>query len=497
MKVFLSWLGKTDIDNMLQDKSASISTLTTKHPVSFDEILILANSWEEHWHSFETWLSRRLALAGRPASVQVVYQSLESPTDYQAVAAIMQRNLEKITKLDNQVYINLTSGTPAMTAVSVLLGKGIYNCHLLQSGPNHTVEDVYIPFDFAATYARVIRNNVSAQVLAGPKPIDAFSGLFAESAAMQIAVAQAKRLAQTELPAVLLGETGTGKEVMARAIHSASSRSSKALRIINCGALPEQLVDSILFGHVKGAFTGADRDYAGLFEQADGGTLFLDEIGELPLSVQVKLLRALQQGEITRVGDSKTRQVDVRIIAATHRPLPKMVAEGSFREDLFYRLAVGIIQLPPLSQRLEDIPKLVQQVMLEINQNFAKLPNYQCKTICSSAIDFIKTQSWPGNIRALWNCLNRAVLNSEAAELSVSDIQNAMLLVEKPGDNMQYVPSLTANFDIQQHLDDIKEKLIYAALEKSAGNLSGAARLLGLANHQTLSNWIKKLDIEV
>jgi transcriptional regulator with PAS, ATPase and Fis domain len=408
----------------------------------------------------------------------------------------MQRNLQALCRAENQVYINLTSGTPAMTAVSVLLGKGIYQCNFLQSSRDSTVEEVRIPFDFDATYAKAALSSISAKVVAGPKLSTAFDDMVSDSAAMQAVKQKAQKLALTELPALLLGETGTGKEVLATAIHAASNRSNKPLKTINCGALPENLVDSILFGHVKGAFTGANNDHAGLFEQADGGTLFLDEVGELTPAVQVKLLRALQQGEITRVGDSKTRQVDVRVIAATHRQLTAMVAEGTFREDLFYRIAVGVVELPALRNRVADIPALVAQILAEINSVFAKLPEYKSKKISNDAIKFIEAQRWPGNIRALWNALNRAVLWADNTELSATDIQQAIVETVKTTENSTVVPELVAGFDIQQYIDGIKENIVKSALDKTAGNKSKAAKLLGLANHQTLTNWMKQLHID-
>lgn len=495
MKILISWLGKTDIDNMQADKLAAIATLAIKYPDPFDKVLVLANSWEEHWHSYEQWLNKRLAVSGRPAGVEVRQQSLSSPIDYVAIAAVMQRNLQALCQGDNQVYINLTSGTPAMTAMSVLIGQGMYQCHFLQAAPDNSVVDVRIPLDFAATYKKAASSSVSNKVIAGPSLSAEFGHMVAESDLMKAVLSKAAKLAATDLPALILGETGTGKEVLATAIHAAGSRSAKPLKTINCGALPENLVDSILFGHVKGAFTGANNDHAGLFEQADGGTLFLDEVGELTPAVQVKLLRALQQGEITRVGDSKSRQVDVRVIAATHRQLATMVAEGTFREDLFYRIAVGIIELPPLRQRTADIPGLVKQIMAEINAVFAKLPEYKSKKISSSAIKFIAMQPWPGNIRALWNALNRAVLWADNTELSVTDIQNATVDAVKKDESSPVVPEFVAGFDIQQYIDGIKENIVKAALDKTAGNKSKAAKLLGLANHQTLANWMKHLGI--
>ncbi|MCZ6404798.1 sigma-54 dependent transcriptional regulator, partial [Vibrio parahaemolyticus] len=230
-----------------------------------------------------------------------------------------------------------------------------------------------------------------------------------------------------DLPALILGESGVGKEVMATAIHNASQRANKSFKAVNCGALPENLVDSILFGHVKGAFTGADKNHAGLFEQADGGTLFLDEVGELPLNVQVKLLRALQQKEITRVGDVESRSVDVRIIAATHQDLFSLTSNGSFREDLFYRLAVGVIEVPALRKRPEDIPDLISTLMLEINRQAHTHPLFGSKEISKDAINFAASYSWPGNIRELWNTLNRAVLWSEGEMISMEDLKSSVL----------------------------------------------------------------------
>lgn len=497
MRILVSWLGKTDLDNMQADKLASIATLATKYDVAFDKIIIFANTWEDQWQPYEQWLNKRLAVIGRPAEVKITPQSLTSPTDYSSVAAAMQRHLSSLSQNQAQIYINLTSGTPTMTAVSVLLGKGIYQCQLLQTAPDSSIEEVRIPFDFDATYARVARSNMKTKVVAGPQFNGAFKDLVANSLPMQQVIFKARKLAATDLPALLLGETGTGKEVLAKAIHAASARAEKPLKIINCGAIPDNLVDSILFGHVKGAFTGAEKDHAGLFDQADGGTLFLDEVGELTPSVQVKLLRALQQGEITRVGDSKTRTVDVRILAATHRPMSQMVAEGRFREDLYFRLAVGVIELPPLRARKADIPELLQQILAEINTNFARQSGFKSKKISKEAIKFAETHQWPGNIRALWNTLNRAVLWSEGSEITAEQLQQESVATTQIDNAELKVPDLVAGFDVHQYIDAIREKLVYAALAKSHGNLTKAAKALGLANHQTLSNWMDKLKIKV
>jgi transcriptional regulator with PAS, ATPase and Fis domain len=321
----------------------------------------------------------------------------------------------------------------------------------------------------------------------------AFEAITAKSEIMRLLVKKAHRLALSDLPALVLGESGSGKEVMATAIHNASARAEKPFRAVNCGALPENLVDSILFGHVKGAFTGADKDHSGLFEQANGGTLFLDEVGELPLNVQVKLLRALQQKEITRVGDVKSKVVDVRIIAATHQDLFQMTSQGVFREDLFYRLAVGVIEMPPLRARSEDIPELISTLMNDINQQAEKHPLFESKKISTDAINFAQSYSWPGNIRELWNTLNRAVLWSESATISVEDLQTSVL---SAGKNQSSQGEFSVPGDIQQYIDNIKKDAVELALEYSRNNKSKAAEALGLKSHQTLSGWMTKLGIE-
>lgn len=418
MATLLTWLGKTDLDNMKQDKHASISTIAIKGQ-KVDQIVILANNWEEDWYDYENWLKKQLAIANRPnQNVAVQRARISSPIDYSSIACFIQKQLATLSESTDKLYINLTSGTPAMTVISVLLGKGIANCELVQSSPDGQVELVDIPVNFASEYQKASTSAVQSLVVNAPRFGAAFETITAQSDLMQSLLTKAQRLALSDLPALILGESGVGKEVMATAIHNASQRADKPFKAVNCGALPENLVDSILFGHVKGAFTGADKNHAGLFEQADGGTLFLDEVGELPLNVQVKLLRALQQKEITRVGDVASKNIDVRIIAATHQDLFSMTADGSFREDLFYRLAVGVIQVPALRRRPEDIPELIGSLMVEINRQASTHPLFKSKNISEDAINFAVSYAWPGNIRELWNTLNRAVLWSESEVIS-------------------------------------------------------------------------------
>lgn len=493
MATLISWLGRTDLDQMKLDNLASIATIALKGKI-LDSIIILASTWEDEWYDYQEWLERKLACAGRSkTSVTIQRVRLVSPIDYSAITKVMQKQLSQISAGSEHIYLNLTSGTPAMTVVSVLLGKSIAKCQLLQTSPKGEIIEVDIPVDFATEYNKSSIGAIQSLTSDIPQLSSAFEAITAKSKIMQLLVKKAHRLASSDLPALVLGESGSGKEVMATAIHNASSRSDKPFRAVNCGALPENLVDSILFGHVKGAFTGADKDHSGLFEQANGGTLFLDEVGELPLNVQVKLLRALQQKEITRVGDVKSKVVDVRIIAATHQDLFQMISQGAFREDLFYRLAVGVIEMPPLRARSEDIPELISTLMNDINQQAEKHPLFESKKISTDAINFAQSYSWPGNIRELWNTLNRAVLWSESTTISVEDLQTSVL---SAGRNQFSQGDFSVPGDIQQYIDNIKKDAVELALEYSRNNKSKAAEALGLKSHQTLSGWMTKLGIE-
>ncbi|MFA0256020.1 sigma-54 interaction domain-containing protein [Vibrio breoganii] len=493
MTALLSWLGRTDLDQMKLDKTASIATIALKGQV-VDSIVILASTWEDEWYDYREWLEKKLVIAGRTkTSVIIKRVRLASPIDYLRITQIMHKQLGEISSHAEKVLVNLTSGTPAMTVVSVLLSKGIANCHLVQTSPKGEIINVEVPVDFAAEYNKASSDAIQSLASSNPKLHAAFEAITAKSEVMQSLIKKAQRLALSDLPTLVLGESGSGKEVMATSIHHASSRSGKPFRAVNCGALPENLVDSILFGHVKGAFTGADKDHAGLFEQAHSGTLFLDEVGELPLNVQVKLLRALQQKEITKVGDVKSKVIDVRIIAATHQDLFQMTSKGTFREDLFYRLAVGVIEIPPLRARTEDIPDLIDTLMADINKQAEKHPLFESKKISKEAKNFAGSYSWPGNIRELWNTLNRAVLWSETNTISAEDIQSSVL---SAGANNPTSGQFAIPGDIQQYIDNIKKDAVLAALKYSRYNKSKAAKALGLKSHQSLSSWMKKLGLE-
>jgi DNA-binding NtrC family response regulator len=244
-----------------------------------------------------------------------------------------------------------------------------------------------------------------------------FADMHAKSATMRTVIRLGERGAQSNIPILIEGESGVGKEVLARAIQLASERANKPFVAVNCGAIPENLIESILFGHEKGAFTGANEKHIGKFQEADGGTLFLDEIGELRLDMQVKLLRAIQEGEVDPVGSKRPVKVNIRLISATNRNLTQLAQEGRFREDLYYRLNVFPVQLPALRERMEDLPDLVQFFI----ERFAAEENKRIVGIEKRALDMLMTYAWPGNIRQLENTVFRAVVLSDQAHLTVMD----------------------------------------------------------------------------
>jgi DNA-binding NtrC family response regulator len=262
--------------------------------------------------------------------------------------------------------------------------------------------------------ARLFRRFVEGSEEEGPEAI------ITRSPAMLKVIKGLPAMARTDASVLVLGPSGSGKELVARALHRLSRRSSHPFVAVNCGALPENLVESTLFGHRKGAFTGAERDAVGLARAADGGTLFLDEIGDLPLNAQVKLLRFLQQKEVTPVGDTKSVKVDVRVIAATHRDLKKNIADGSFREDLYYRLNVISMELPSLEQRPEDIPVLANHFLVK----YAPMYGSSAKAFSTEALSHLVERSWSGNVRELENVVQRALVTCEGPVIELAHVRS-------------------------------------------------------------------------
>ncbi|MCS7023783.1 MAG: sigma-54 dependent transcriptional regulator [Bryobacteraceae bacterium] len=300
-----------------------------------------------------------------------------------------------------------------------------------------------------------------------------FENIIGRSRALLYTLDVASRAAQSDSTVLLRGETGTGKELLAKAVHFSSRRKDGPFVAINCGAIPRELLESELFGHVKGAFTGAVNHKKGKVEAADGGTLFLDEIGEMPFELQVKLLRMIQEREIEKVGGTEAIKVDVRIIAATHRNLQAMVEDGTFREDLYYRLAVIPIELPPLRERTEDIPELVNHFFARAKQRLGRenlrFPHH--------LMPYFTNYRWPGNIRELENVIERMIVLARTDEVSLEDLPDCMRRATGPSAGS--IP-----IDIPEEgisLEGVERELLLRALQKADWNQSKAARYLDIS----------------
>lgn len=292
---------------------------------------------------------------------------------------------------------------------------------------------------------------------------------------------QIARVAPTDATVLIIGETGTGKELVARAIHRNSRRSQKPLVAVNCAAFTETLLESELFGHERGAFTGADRARQGLFEAANGGTLFLDEAGEMSAPAQAKLLRVLVDGQVLRIGSTQPRTVDVRVLAATHRNLEERVQQGSFRQDLYYRLAVVPIQIPPLRERREDIAGLCEVLSGQI----AKELKVGAKPLSADALRKLTAYDFPGNIRELRNLLERAHILGKAVEITAEELPlGSTGAVGAPTEKVElrdWVARLPLDLNLRDTLTEIEKKLIERAMEQAKGVQAEAARMLGLS----------------
>ena len=312
-------------------------------------------------------------------------------------------------------------------------------------------------------------------------------GMVGNSSGIQELRSMITTIAPSDATVLITGESGTGKELVANAIHTSSSRSDKPFVTINCAALSENLLESELFGHERGAFTGADKRREGRFAQADGGTLFLDEVGEIPLSLQPKLLRALQQGEVQRVGSDAVEKVDVRVITATNRNLQKEVEEGNFREDLYYRLNVITLHVPALRDRQEDIPLLAEFFM----KKYAGKNRKNIKGIAPQAMDTLIRYSWPGNVRELENVFERAVIMTMGEYISTRELPMSLSSQET-----QAPVQLAQSTDLTgMSLDELERKAILATLEECEYNKSKTARKLGITR-ATLHNKLKRYGFE-
>jgi transcriptional regulator with PAS, ATPase and Fis domain len=522
-RLLVSWIGHTDIKSLIEgsdrrllaqikkivnepyeppDDGGPIKTLLANE--KFDAVYLINNNP----NSIADKFIKSLPVQAEHSSVKLI-----SPTDYGSIYTVASDFLRQvISKQKDQKFelsILLSPGTPAMAAVWVLLGKTSYNAVFWQTWKGKAKREE-IPFDLTVDIvpellsgSDTIFHRLATQ---SPEQIHGFEDITGNTKILKIAVGRAQKAAMRDVPVLLTGESGTGKEMFARAIRKASRRHNKPFKAINCAALPRELLESELFGHVKGAFTGADGKKDGAFKQADGGILFLDEIGECDPQVQAKLLRVLEPHsdkplcyrEFSPVGSEKMETSNVRVIAATNRNLLKMVEDNTFREDLYYRLAVITIKLPSLRERKADIPRIAEALLKRINNDFARDDEkHEHKKFSHDVNNFLKKCDWPGNVRELYNVILQAAVMTDKKNITACDISSSMIETpgKAPADDLADL-ELDEDFNLEKHLKSIREQYLSKAIKQAGGVKTKAAQLLGFNSYQTMNAQMKKLGID-
>ena len=425
-----------------------------------------------------------------------------------AVEAVLKHELIDLVFLD--VYLPdgngmelLASGVLTMPVV-ILTAETTFG-HAAEAYRTGAMEYLPKPFDLDEV-RQLVHRQLPVRRPQPTAPKQKRELIIGRSPAMQQLFRTLGRVASSDLTVLITGESGTGKEMVARALHEKSQRAKKPFVAINTAAIPAELLESELFGHEKGAFTGANRTRAGRFEQADGGTLFLDEIGDMPAALQAKLLRVLEEGRVQRVGSSNSKTVNVRLLAATHQHLPKKIAAGEFREDLYYRLNVIPVHIPPLRERRDDIPELANHML---DQAASEL-GIRAPILLDDAADLLSRHDWPGNVRELKNVMRRLAVLTPGASITLSDVALAIGNVENSLQDEETL-SQTVRRCIRQYLhqlgyaeasnlhqyllEQVEPPLLILAMERCGGNQLKVAEMLGL-NRNTIRKLLRKYKID-
>lgn len=488
MKTLFTWIGQTDLNAAKSaDEFGPIAQAVGDR--DFDHIVLFYNYSEEEVQHFFPWLAQLTS-----TQTSKFKADLTSPTNYGEIYSFVKAHIEEFQSPNPNAKLtfHLSPGTPAMAAVWLLLAKTIFPATLIEASRESGVRDADVPFeihaDFLPKTLRQYGNFLEGKMQLPPNESE-FDNIIYKSELMTRVISRARKVAMTSISVLIEGESGTGKELLAKAIHNGSPRKAEPFIPVNCGAISSDLIESEFFGHVKGAFTGADRDKDGYFRAANKGTLFLDEIGDLPKSAQVKLLRVLQEGEVTPVGASEPIKIDVRVISATHKNLIQEVALHHFREDLFYRLAVAILNLPPLRDRQHDLGQLIDHCLGLIEPEPKKR-----KKVSVGARKLLTNHPWPGNIRELHNTLQRASLWSAEDQITEEDIEDAFLSVARQTTPILNRP-LHKGVDLSKILAEVDQHYLERAWKQSGGVKKIAAKLLGLNNATTFTNRFKNYDL--
>ncbi len=494
-----AWIGIADLKASQGVADAGLGPIgQAVDATTYDHVILLSDHGKKETDSYCRWLGGKT-----PAAVEHVKAHLTAPTHfgeiYEHVIQAVQDFLKRIKGECNLVF-HLSPGTPAMAAVWIIVSKTRFPAKLIQSSKESGVQVASVPFDISADYLPDLLRRPDDELIRlsqGLSP-DApeFDSIVHRCVVMRRLIAKARRAAARNIPVLLMGESGTGKELFARAIHHSSAFRAGPIIAVNCGAIPRELVESELFGHEKGAFTGATSARSGYLEEASGGTLFLDEIGELPLLAQVKLLRVLQENQVVRIGSTKAKDVSFRIIAATNRNLLQDVTEGRFRTDLFHRIAVAVLSIPPLRERDHDVGLLVDHLLEKINKEAVGQPGFEHKKLSVSARNLIDRHSWPGNVRELFNVLQRAAVWSTGPTIDLVDIKEAILPMPGQAEADLLGKPIGNGFNLQELMTDVAKHYLRHAMEEAHGNKTKAADLLGLPSYQTLTNWLRRYGVD-
>lgn len=428
-------------------------------------------------------------------SILVTLHALSSddPSNYEALLKSLRPHIRELcgSETPSEFFISVSSGSPQMHACWLLLAaSGEIPAHILHiRDPKHINQPSITEINpRSREFPRILTNITMEEIPdVSADDMDAAlreSGIVGSHPKIKKALEDVAMASQYNTSILILGESGTGKELLARFIHNVSKRREKPFFPLNCGAIPESLVEGELFGHMKGAFTGAIQDKKGCFDVADGGTLFLDEIGNMPMQSQTKLLRILQEGMVTPIGATESHKVNVRIIAATNLDLEKAIGARRFREDLYFRLSVIKTELPPLRERRSDIPMIALHILDKFNTNLQK-----SKQLTQDALIRLQNHYWTGNIRELRNVIERAVVTSRKDVIGAADLELSNPITKT--DQLAFLPDPHEGFLIEECLAKIRSELILKALELAEGNQSKAARFLGISP-QAISKFLKK-----
>lgn len=519
MQTLITWLGNRDVDSAIFNKDAAVSQSLKE--LNFDKAVILYNfpsinfdkyishlesdrkgidnkinalkeNLNKDFSDYKSWLQSRTN-----TKLNFVKVNLSSPTDHSEIYKACLSELDKIYKEnpDTKLTYLISPGTPAMHAVWLILSQTKYPGELIETSPEAGLKKIKLPFEISVDYNpslnKIIESSFKGLSLEDFSKDQDFQNIFFQSKQMHFVFNKAIKVAQFDEPVLITGETGTGKEGLAHIIYKKSRRKDNTFKTLNCGAIPQELVESELFGHKKGSFTGADKDKKGLFEVCNNGTLFLDEFGELPLRTQVKLLRVLQDGSFTPIGSTEEIKTNVRLIAATNKNLIEEIKQGKFREDLFYRIAVFTIDLPSLRERQGDLKFLIGKFIEKIKKEKDQFPEVQDREISVGGMNELLNHSWPGNVRELLNTLQRILLLGDSKKISAEEVKKNLYQFDKADKEnllLSYIPS---DFNFDSVIGKIV-KHYYSLAQKQTTKKTEISKLLGFQNYQTMENWIKK-----